>query len=571
MKSNWRVYTKKADFKAIGERFGIDQVMARIIRNRGLETDEQINMYLNGTMDDMHSPHLLKDADKCVDILTDKIHAGKKIHIIGDYDIDGICSTTILYKGLKAAGADVTFAVPDRIIDGYGINEHLIDDAYNNGTDTIITCDNGIAAIEQIKYAKEKGMTVIVTDHHDIPFDFVDGEKIHKVPWADAIVNPKQEDCPYPFDKLCGAGVAFKVIKILYEKCGLNPIGLEEYAELMAIATIGDVVDLSDENRVIVKYGLKHLEVTTNIGIRALVEACELEIDKISSYHIGFVIGPCLNATGRLDSARRAIELLLTTDMEDARKKALELRTLNVERKDITEEYAAIAIEQVENTELKDDKVLVVYLPDCHESVAGIIAGRVREKFYRPSIVITKAEDGAKGSGRSIEGYNMFEEISKCGKLLNKYGGHPMAAGISLDIDKIDEFRKALNDNQTMTEKDLTPTVWIDVPMPVDYVDIKLIKQFDKLQPFGKGNEKPVFADRNLTVRQSAVIGKNKNVLRCQLESEHGKLVTAIKFKLDGQEIPEAGRKISMVYYPDINEYNGIVSVQFRIEDWRYA
>ena len=494
MKSNWIVYTKKADFKAIGERFGIDQVMARIIRNRGLETDEQINMYLNGTVDDMHSPHLLKDADKCVDILTDKIQAGKKIHIIGDYDIDGICSTTILYKGLKAAGADVTFAVPDRIIDGYGINEHLIDEAYNNGTDTIITCDNGIAAIEQIKYAKEKGMTVIVTDHHDIPFDFVDGEKIHKVPQADAIVNPKQEDCLYPFDKLCGAGVAFKVIKILYEKCGLNPAGLEEYAELMAIATIGDVVDLSDENRVIVKYGLKHLAVTTNIGIRALVEACELEIDKISSY-----------------------------------------------------------------------------LPDCHESVAGIIAGRVREKFYRPSIVITKAEDGAKGSGRSIEGYNMFEEISKCGKLLNKYGGHPMAAGISLDIDKIDEFRKALNENQTMTENVLTPTVWIDVPMPVDYVDIKLIKQFEKLQPFGKGNEKPVFADRNLTVRQSAVIGKNKNVLKCQLESEHGKLVTAIRFKLDGQEIPEVGKKISMVYYPDINEYNGIVSIQFRIEDWRYV
>ena len=392
-----------------------------------------------------------------------------------------------------------------------------------------------------------------------------------KLPQADAIVNPKQEDCPYPFDKLCGAGVAFKVIKILYERLGLNPIDLEEYAELMAIATIGDVVDLSDENRVIVKYGLKHLAVTTNIGIRALVEACELEIDKISSYHIGFVIGPCLNATGRLDSARRAIELLLTTDMEDARNKALELRTLNVERKDITEEYAAIAIEQVENTELKDDKVLVVYLPDCHESVAGIIAGRVREKFYRPSIVITKAEDGAKGSGRSIEGYNMFEEISKCGKLLNKYGGHPMAAGISLDIDKIDEFRKALNENQTMTENVLTPTVWIDVPMPVDYVDIKLIKQFEKLQPFGKGNEKPVFADRNLTVRQSAVIGKNKNVLRCQLESEHGKLVTAIRFKLDGQEIPEIGRKISMVYYPDINEYNGIVSIQFRIEDWRYV
>ena len=571
MKSNWRVYTKKADFKAIGERFGIDQVMARIIRNRGLETDEQIDMYLNGTVDDMHSPHLLKDADKCVDILTDKIHAGKKIHIIGDYDIDGICSTTILYKGLKAAGADVTFAVPDRIIDGYGINENLIDEAYNNGTDTIITCDNGIAAIEQIKYAKEKGMTVIVTDHHDIPFDFVDGEKIHKVPQADAIVNPKQEDCPYPFDKLCGAGVAFKIIKILYERLKLNPIELEEYAELMAIATIGDVVDLTDENRIIVKYGLKHLSVTSNKGIRALIQACELDINNINAYHIGFVIGPCLNATGRLDSASRAIELLLTTDYNDAMEKAVMLRELNIERKDITEEYASLAIEQVENTALMQDNVLVVYLPECHESVAGIIAGRVREKFYKPSIVITKAEEGAKGSGRSIEGYNMFEEISKCGSLLNKYGGHPMAAGISLDIDKIDSFRKALNASKTLTEKELTPTVWIDVPMPVDYVDISLIRQFDKLQPFGKGNEKPVFADRNLYVKESVLIGKNRNVLRCKLESEHGKLVTAIKFKMEGQEIPEEGRKISMVYYPDINEYNGIVSVQFRIEDWKYC
>ena len=567
----WYVMMKKADFSSIGAKYNISPVIARLIRNRDIIEDEEINLYLNGTIADLYDGMLMKDMDKAVEILSEKIREEKPVRVIGDYDIDGVNAAYILKEGLEGLGADVDTDIPDRIKDGYGLNKMLIDRALDDGIDTIITCDNGIAAIEQIKYAKEKGMTVIVTDHHDIPFDFVDGEKIHKVPQADAIVNPKQEDCLYPFDKLCGAGVAFKVIKILYEKCGLNPAGLEEYAELMAIATIGDVVDLSDENRVIVKYGLKHLAVTTNIGIRALVEACELEIDKISSYHIGFVIGPCLNATGRLDSARRAIELLLTTDMEDARKKALELRTLNVERKDITEEYAAIAIEQVENTELKDDKVLVVYLPDCHESVAGIIAGRVREKFYRPSIVITKAEDGAKGSGRSIEGYNMFEEISKCGKLLNKYGGHPMAAGISLDIDKIDEFRKALNENQTMTENVLTPTVWIDVPMPVDYVDIKLIKQFEKLQPFGKGNEKPVFADRNLTVRQSAVIGKNKNVLKCQLESEHGKLVTAIRFKLDGQEIPEVGKKISMVYYPDINEYNGIVSIQFRIEDWRYV
>lgn len=571
MTSNWRVYAKKADFKAIGEKFGIDQVMARIIRNRGLVSDEQIDMYLNGGIEDMHSPHLLKDADRCVDILIDKIDKGKKIHIIGDYDIDGICSTTILYKGLRAAGAKVDYAVPDRIADGYGINEHLIDEAFNKGADTIITCDNGIAAIQQIQYAKSKGMTVLVTDHHDIPFDYENGEKIYKVSRADAIVNPKQEDCTYPFDKLCGAGVAFKIIKILYERLKLNPIELEEYAELMAIATIGDVVDLTDENRIIVKYGLKHLAVTSNKGIRALIQACELDINNINAYHIGFVIGPCLNATGRLDSASRAIELLLTTDYNDAMEKAVMLRELNIERKDITEEYASLAIEQVENTALMQDNVLVVYLPECHESVAGIIAGRVREKFYKPSIVITKAEEGAKGSGRSIEGYNMFEEISKCGSLLNKYGGHPMAAGISLDIDKIDSFRKALNASQTLTEKELTPTVWIDVPMPVDYVDISLIRQFDKLQPFGKGNEKPVFADRNLYVNESVLIGKNRNVLRCKLESEHGKLVTAIKFKMEGQEIPEEGRKISMVYYPDINEYNGIVSVQFRIEDWKYC
>lgn len=571
MTSNWRVYAKKADFKAIGEKFGIDQVMARIIRNRGLVSDEQIDMYLNGGIEDMHSPHLLKDADRCVDILIDKIDKGKKIHIIGDYDIDGICSTTILYKGLRAAGAKVDYAVPDRIADGYGINEHLIDEAFNEGADTIITCDNGIAAIQQIQYAKSKGMTVLVTDHHDIPFDYENGEKIYKVPRADAIVNPKQEDCTYPFDKLCGAGVAFKIIKILYERLKLNPIELEEYAELMSIATIGDVVDLTDENRIIVKYGLKHLAVTSNTGIRALIQACELDINNINAYHIGFVIGPCLNATGRLDSASRAIELLLTTDYNDAMEKAVMLRELNIERKDITEEYASLAIEQVENTALMQDNVLVVYLPECHESVAGIIAGRVREKFYKPSIVITKAEEGAKGSGRSIEGYNMFEEISKCGSLLNKYGGHPMAAGISLDIDKIDSFRKALNASQTLTEKELTPTIWIDVPMPVDYVDISLIRQFDKLQPFGKGNEKPVFADRNLYVKESVLIGKNRNVLRCKLESEHGKLVTAIKFKMEGQEIPEEGRKISMVYYPDINEYNGIVSVQFRIEDWKYC
>lgn len=571
MESIWRVYAKKADFKAVGEKYNIDQVIARIIRNRDICTDEEINMYLNGTVDKMHDPRLLKDAGKAVDIIIDKINNNKKIEIIGDYDIDGICSITILYEGLLAAGACVSYSVPNRITDGYGINENLIDEAIENGADTIITCDNGIAALEQIAYAKSKGLTVIVTDHHDIPFEYVGDKKEYKLPEADCIVNPKQPDCSYPFDKICGAGVAFKLIKLLHETLKLNPMLLEDYAELMAIATVGDVVDLVDENRIIVKYGLKHLSVTSNIGLRALIDACEIDINNVNAFHIGFIIGPCLNATGRLDSAIRAIELLLSKSREEADKIAMELRALNDERKAITEEFASVAIDLVSQSSLKDDKVLVVYLPECHESVAGIIAGRVREKFYKPTIVITNGENQAKGSGRSIEGYDMFEEISKCKHLLNKFGGHPMAAGLSLDIDKIDEFRELLNKNQTMSEDVLTPTVWIDVPMTVDYLNVKLVKQLDILQPFGKGNEKPIFGDRNLTVRQSSLIGKNKNVLKCRLESEQGRFIDAIKFRVDDATVPEIGRKIKITYYPSINEYNGMVNLQVVIDEWRYV
>ena len=571
MESIWRVYAKKADFKAVGEKYNIDQVMARIIRNRDICTDDEINMYLNGTVDKMHNPRLLKDAEKAVDIIIDKINNNKKIEIIGDYDIDGICSITILYEGLLAAGACVSYSVPNRITDGYGINENLIDEAIAKGADTIITCDNGIAAIEQIAYAKSKGLTVIVTDHHDIPFEYVGDKKEYKLPEADCIVNPKQPDCLYPFDRICGAGVAFKLIKLLHETLKLNPMLLEDYAELMAIATVGDVVDLVDENRIIVKYGLKHLSVTSNIGLRALIDACEIDINNVNAFHIGFIIGPCLNATGRLDSAIRAIELLLSKSREEADKIAMELRALNDERKAITEEFASVAIDLVSQSSLKDDKVLVVYLPECHESVAGIIAGRVREKFYKPTIVITNGENQAKGSGRSIEGYDMFEEISKCKHLLNKFGGHPMAAGLSLDIDKIDEFRELLNKNQTMSEDVLTPTVWIDVPMTVDYLNVKLVKQLDILQPFGKGNEKPIFGDRNLTVRQSSLIGKNKNVLKCRLESEQGRFIDAIKFRVDDATVPEIGRKIKITYYPSINEYNGMVNLQVVIDEWRYV
>jgi single-stranded-DNA-specific exonuclease len=568
--SKWMVYAKKADFKQIASEYGIDQVLARIIRNRDICGSKDIDMYLNGNLNDIHNPHSMKDADKFVDILTKKIEEHKPVRIIGDYDIDGICSIYILFCGLKAAGADVDYVVPHRINDGYGINEHLIDNAINEGIDTIVTCDNGIAAYNQVRYAKDNGITMIVTDHHDVPFEIKDDKKVYIVPPADAVINPKQADCDYPFKLLCGAGVAYKLISLLYDRLGLDKKELEDYIEFMAIATVGDIVDLIDENRIVVKYGLKHIAHTKNTGLRALIEECQLDINNISSYHIGFVIGPCLNASGRLDTARQAIELMLCKDNEKAHNMAKELIALNNERKSMTEQETQKAIELVENTGLLKDRVLVIYLKDCHESIAGIIAGRIKERYYRPTFVITNAEDGAKGSGRSIEGYNMYEEINKCKNVLTKYGGHPMAAGLSLAISDIDIFRKMLNDNAILTDEDLIPKMWIDVPMPVSYANIRLVNQLKLLEPFGKGNEKPVFADRNLYVKTASVIGKNKNVLRCQLETEDGTYVPAVQFGINNiDDIPRAGMRISIIYYPDINTFNGIMSLQIIIKEWK--
>lgn len=570
MNSKWMVYAKKADFKQIASEYGIDQVLARIIRNRDICGSKDIDMYLNGNLNDIHNPHSMKDADKFVDIITKKIEEHKPVRIIGDYDIDGICSIYILFCGLKAAGADVDYVVPHRINDGYGINEHLIDNAINEGIDTIVTCDNGIAAYNQVRYAKDNGITMIVTDHHDVPFEIKDDKKVYIVPPADAVVNPKQADCDYPFKLLCGAGVAYKLISLLYDRLGLDKKELEDYIEFMAIATVGDIVDLIDENRIVVKYGLKHIAHTKNTGLRALIEECQLDINNISSYHIGFVIGPCLNASGRLDTARQAIELMLCKDNEKAHNMAKELIALNNERKSMTEQETQKAIELVENTGLLKDRVLVIYLKDCHESIAGIIAGRIKERYYRPTFVITNAEDGAKGSGRSIEGYNMYEEINKCKNVLTKYGGHPMAAGLSLAISDIDIFRKMLNDNAILTDEDLIPKMWIDVPMPVSYANIRLVNQLKLLEPFGKGNEKPVFADRNLYVKTASVIGKNKNVLRCQLETEDGTYVPAVQFGINNiDDIPRAGMRISIIYYPDINTFNGIMSLQIIIKEWK--
>lgn len=570
MNSKWMVYAKKADFKQIASEYGIDQVLARIIRNRDICGSKDIDMYLNGNLNDIHNPHSMKDADKFVDIITKKIEEHKPVRIIGDYDIDGICSIYILFCGLKAAGADVDYVVPHRINDGYGINEHLIDNAINEGIDTIVTCDNGIAAYNQVRYAKDNGITMIVTDHHDVPFEIKDDKKVYIVPPADAVINPKQADCDYPFKLLCGAGVAYKLISLLYDRLGFDKKELEDYIEFMAIATVGDIVDLIDENRIVVKYGLKHIAHTKNTGLMALIEECQLDINNISSYHIGFVIGPCLNASGRLDTARQAIELMLCKDNEKAHNMAKELIALNNERKSMTEQETQKAIELVENTGLLKDRVLVIYLKDCHESIAGIIAGRIKERYYRPTFVITNAEDGAKGSGRSIEGYNMYEEINKCKNVLTKYGGHPMAAGLSLAISDIDIFRKMLNDNAILTDEDLIPKMWIDVPMPVSYANIRLVNQLKLLEPFGKGNEKPVFADRNLYVKTASVIGKNKNVLRCQLETEDGTYVPAVQFGINNiDDIPRAGMRISIIYYPDINTFNGIMSLQIIIKEWK--
>ena len=520
----WRVYSKKADFQALGDRFGIDPVVARIIRNRDVIGDDAVDRYLNGRMEDLYSPHLMKDMDKGVDIISEAISNGDRIRIIGDYDIDGICSIYILFKGMKKLGATVDYDVPDRIADGYGINENLIKKAYDAGVKVIITCDNGIAAIEQIKYAKTLGMKVVVTDHHDVQYEDVDGVRHYVVPEGDAVIDPKQEDCEYPFKMLCGAAVAYKFIQCLYEARLVNKELLTEFVIFAAIATIGDIVDLQDENRIIVKSGLSLIKDTDNQGIKALMAINDLQPGGITAYHIGFVIGPCLNASGRLDTAKRAIELFLSDDREVAEKYAGELKALNDERKKITLDATNEAITLVDTTELSDDKVLVVFLPDCHESVAGIVAGRIKEKYYRPTIVLTRGEEGLKGSARSIEGYNIFEKLMERKELLTKFGGHPMAAGLSLDAANLLELRKQLNENHGMSADDLTQKIWIDVPVPVDYISEKLIEDLKVLAPFGKANEKPVFADKNLTIRQIQSMGKEGNFTKMVLENSRGRI-----------------------------------------------
>lgn len=566
----WMVYNKKADFQKIGSEFGIDPVIARLIRNRDIQDMKEIRSYLYGTLAEIPSPWKMKDMERAVQILQKKITQKKKIRIIGDYDIDGVTATCILLKGLKRLNANVDTYIPDRVKDGYGMHEQLIDKALEDGIDTILTCDNGIAAAAEIEYAKKEGLTVIVTDHHDIPFRDTKDGRIWIIPKADAVVNPKQNDCLYPNKNICGAVVAWKLIWALYERLGIDSDEIWDFLELAAIATVGDVMDLQGENRIIVKEGLKKLSSTSFEGLKALICVNNLEGAEITAYHVGFVIGPCINASGRLDTAARSLELLLADNMEDAMKLADDLYDLNQSRKAMTEQGKEQAIQSIEENNLGKDRVLVVYLPDCHESLAGIIAGRIREAYNKPVFVLTKGADGVKGSGRSIEAYSMYEELVKCSDLLTQFGGHPMAAGLSMEEKNVELFRRRLNDNCTLTEQDLIPKIMIDVPMPISYLSKKLTEQLKVLEPFGKGNSKPLFAQKNLRAVGIRVLGRNRNVAKMLLIDENGIKMDAVYFG-EAQEFVDfvqAHDTISVTYYPEINVFQGRENLQVVIKNY---
>ena len=587
-KELWMVQTKRADFSGLAMRLGVSPVAVRVMRNRGLTEEAEMRKYLYGTLDDLYDPRLMKGMEQAAELIARKLKEGNHVRIIGDYDIDGVCSTYILLKGFQRAAkelsqrcsleagrysvekendAQIDYEIPDRIKDGYGINESIIRQASADGVDTLVTCDNGIAALREISIAKQLGMTVVVTDHHEVPVD----EYGQILPPADAVVDPKQDGETYPFHEICGAVVAWKLIRVLYEKLGIPESEWMDLLEFAAIATVGDVMKLQDENRLIVKYGLKKIGSTKNTGLRKLIEKNNLDIENLSAYHIGFVIGPCLNAGGRLKSAKVALRMLLAEDPERAGEMADELKELNDMRKDMTAKGEAEAIEQVEK-QYMDDKVLVVFLPECHESLAGIIAGRLREHFHKPSFVLTRGETTAKGSGRSIEQYHMYQGLCKVSDLLVKFGGHPMAAGLSLEEKDIDEFRRRLNADAELTEEDFVPKIWIDVPMPFEYVNEKIVQELKDLEPFGQGNEKPLFAQKSLVIRNARVLGKNRNVVKLNLVTETGQPVDGLLFA-DGDRFLEeqAGRNmIDMIYYPDVNEYNGTRTLQAVIRNYKF-
>lgn len=561
---NWVLVRKGAPFTEIAEKFHISPITARLIRNRNIVGDAAIEQYLNGTIADLQDGMLMKDMNKAVDILLEKMQDGKKIRVIGDYDIDGINATYILLEGLRKLGADVDTDIPDRMKDGYGLNRNLLDKAYEDGVDTIVTCDNGIAAKEQVAYGQELGMTIIITDHHEVP---------QELPIAAAVVDPKQADCPYPFKELCGAAVAYKLIEALFEVTGQEIEDVDYLMENVAFATVGDVMSLVGENRIFVKQGLEMLRRTNRYGFRALMEVNEIQQEQVNAYHIGFVLGPCINATGRLDTAKRALELLCAKTYEEAVAIAMELKEMNGRRKEMTAEAVRKAKEIVEEGTIKDDNVYVIYLPDCHESLAGIVAGRIREAYYRPTIVLTKAEQGVKGSGRSIESYNMYEGLDRCRELFTAFGGHPMAAGLTLQEKDIPVLRRLLNEQAELTEKDLTPKVSIDMTLPFSMISEEQIEELELLEPFGKDNTKPLFAEKDIEILSGRLLGKEQNVLKLRLADASGRQMDGVYFgetaafleyltgnygkdtvlaMLGGKR---TGMKVMLAYYPSVNVY----------------
>lgn len=583
----WLLRNRKVDLKAMSEKYKISQLLCKLMVNRDIIDENIINSYINPVYKYLHSPKTMKDVVFAVDIIKRKIQENKRIRIIGDYDVDGIISVFILYTALKKCGANVDYEIPDRIKDGYGINENIVKVAYDEGVDTIITCDNGISAIDQIQYAKDLGLTVIVTDHHDVPFIEEDGVRTFLSSQADAIINPKQIECEYKFKSICGAGVAFKLMEALYEEIGMDKEECYKLIEFVAIATVCDVVDLIDENRIFVKNGLEMLNNSKNIGINALKKACGLEDKEITAYHLGFVIGPCLNASGRLDSAKKGLELLLMEDDEEAKNLAQEIVDLNDARKNMTKEGVDRAINIIDSTDINNDKILVVYIPDIHESLAGIVAGRVKEKYNKPTIILTKSEEGVKGSARSIEEYNMFEGLLACKELLDKFGGHPMAAGLSLQEDKVDELRKALNNKCELTDEDLTRKIMIDSSLPLEYLNLHLIEELNVLEPFGKGNAKPVFGVKDAKITKAMLLGKDKNVLKLKLLTNNNITIDAMIFNdlenFESKIIEKYGNEgldnlynksnnnipMDFTFYPSINEWNGNKSIQIVVNGIR--
>lgn len=587
MREKWILQNKRADFNQIGKKFEVSSVLARIMVNRDVKEEEDIRKYLYGSLADLHNPHLMKDLDGAVERISREAEQKKVIAIATDYDNDGLLSAYTLKKAIETIGGRAEVFAPDRVTEGYGLNNRIVDDICNIGAELIVTCDNGIAAISAVDYAKEKGLEIIVTDHHEVQFEEKeDGNREFILPNAEYIVNPKQADCPYPFKGLCGAGVVFKMVQVLYEKYAIGQEQLEKLLQYTAIATVADVMDLTDENRIIVKKGLSLIKDTDNLGLKALIEANQLDKNKISAYHIGFVIGPCFNAAGRLETVKKAFDLLESKTEEEAAERAVSLKALNDSRKDMTLKGVEQAVKLIEESELVNDKVLLVKLENTHESLAGIIAGRIREIYHKPIIVFTDTEDGIKGSGRSIEAYNMFEELLKCRTLLSRFGGHPMAAGLSLPLENLEPLRKQLNENAALTEEDFVPVIKIDVPMPIGYISEKFVEELEYLEPFGKANPKPVFAEQHFSIMSGRIIGKNQNVWKGRIRNNTGDVIEAIYFgdveqfmdfmkkEYGVSEVEKMmqGRKndidIAFTYYPSVNEFRGEVTLQIVVQNY---